>query len=103
MNVVDKFLNIICKNESVEVSISAEDYNIYSDEITIRSIIRYGELTRGWIGDLTCSTIKTYAQQGNEVDNVFRETYHEVLLASVTPDHSDDCGYVSWNYRFLKK
>lgn len=103
MNVAYRYLDVVCKNESGEVKIYANDYDECVDEIKIRTDLRNEQLNRGWIGDLTYSTVKAYnAESATEIENVARSTYSEVLLASITV-YSMDEGVIVWEYRFLKK
>lgn len=103
MNVVYRYLDIICKNESSEVQIYAESYDECMDEIKIRADIRNERLNRGWIGDLTYTTKKAYSlESGTEIENIAQSTYNDVLLASITVYSADDRA-VTWEYRFLKK
>lgn len=103
MDVIYRYLDVICTNESGEVKIYAEDYDECIDEIKVRTKLRSDLLNRGWIGDLTYSTIRAYdAKSGEEVESVGESTYKDVLLAGVTVYNNDE-GYIIWEYRFLKK
>lgn len=104
MNVVYRYLDVVCKSASgEEIKIYSEDYNESIDEIKIITSLRNEQLNRGWIGDLTYSTVKAYnVESGGEIENVAKSTYNDVLLASVTP-YTVDEGHITWEYRFLKK
>ena len=104
MNVAYRYLDVVCKNTSgEEVKIYSEDYYESIDEIRIRAAIRNDQLNRGWIGDLTYSTVKAYdIESGAEVETVAQSTYTDVLLASITVCDVDD-GHITWEYKFLKK
>lgn len=104
MNTVYRYLDVVCKSESgEEIKIYSEDYDEYIDEIKISTCVRNSQLERGWIGDLTYSTMRAYdTQSGHEIESVAQSTYHDVLLASVTVYNTDD-GHITWQYRFLKK
>ena len=104
MNVVYRYLDVVCKNASgEEVKFYAEDYDESIDEIEIRTPIRNDQLDRGWIGDLTYSTVKAHdVESGTEIENVAQSTYNDVLLASVTVYAMDE-HMIIWKYRFLKK
>lgn len=103
MNTIYRYLDITCKNESSEVEIRSEDFNECMDEITIRTYMRNDQLNRGWVGDLTYTTKVAYSgETGEEIENVARSTYHDILLASITV-HNTDEGVIHWEYRFLKK
>lgn len=103
MNVVYEYLDVVCKNASGEIKIYSEDYYETIDEIRIRSSMRNDQLNRGWIGDLTYSTVKAYSiESATEVETVAQSTYNDVLLASVTVCDIDG-GCITWEYRFLKK
>lgn len=103
MNIVYRYLDILCKNASSEVKIYSEDFDECMDEIKIRTTVRDDKLNRGWIGDLTYMTKKAYDfESGAEIENVAQSTYNEVLLVSITA-YSTDSGVITWEYRFLKK
>lgn len=103
MNIVYRYLDIVCKNALGEIEIYAEDYDECIDEIKIRTDIRDDGLSRGWIGDLTYSTRKAYSvESGTEIENVAKSTYNDVLLANITLYSTRD-GVITWEYRFLKK
>lgn len=104
MNVVYRYLDVVCKSVSgEEVKFYAEDYDESIDEIKIRTSIRNDQLDRGWIGDLTYSTVHSYdVESGTEIENVAQSTYNDVLLASIIPWTIDE-GVITWEYRFLKK
>lgn len=103
MNVIYRYLDIVCKNESSEVKIYSEDFDECMDEIKIRSTVRDDQLNRGWIGDLMYITKKAYDfESGREIENIAQSTYNDVLLAGVTA-YSTDMGVITWEYRFLKK
>ncbi len=104
MNVVYRYLDIVCKSASgEEVKIYSDDYDECIDEIKIITSVRSSQLDRGWIGDLTYSTVRAYdAQSGHEVEVVAQSTYHDVLLTNINVYNVDD-GHITWQYRFLKK
>lgn len=103
MKIIDEYLDVICKNELVEIQIYAEDYDESTDEIRIRTSIRDDQLNRGWIGDLTYSSRKAYnIESGHQVENIAQSTHNDVLLASVTVYGIND-RTITWEYRFLKK
>ena len=104
MNVVYRYLDVICKNAlGEEIKIYATDYDECVDEIKVRTDFRNDQLDRGWIGDLTYSTVRSYeAETGNESEVVAKSTYNDVLLVSITVYGIDD-GVITWEYRFLKK
>ena len=104
MDVIYRYLDIVCKNTSgEEIKLYSEDYDEGIDEIKIRTSIRNENLNRGWIGDLTYSTEKAYdIDTTKEVENVAKSTYNDVLLASITVYNMDE-GHITWEYRFLKK
>lgn len=103
MNIVYRYLDIICKNADSEVKIYSEDFDECMDEIKIRTTIRDDQLNRGWIGDLTYLTKKAYSCEScTDIEDVARSTYNDVLLASITVYSTDD-GIITWEYRFLKK
>ena len=103
MNIVYRYLDIICKNASSEVKIYSEDFDECMDEIKIKTTVRDDQLNRGWIGDLTYATKKAYdVESGTEIENVSQSTYTGVLLASITVYNIDN-GIITWEYRFLKK
>ena len=103
MNVVYRYLDIICKNASSEIKIYSEDFDECMDEIKIRTTVRDDQLNRGWIGDLTYTTRIAYNYETcTESKDVAQSTYNEVLLAGITMYSTDD-GIITWEYRFLKK
>jgi hypothetical protein len=103
MNIVYRYLDIICKNASSEIKIYSEDFDECMDEIKIRTTVRDDQLNRGWIGDLTYTTRIAYnCETGTEIKDVAQSTYNEVLLASITVYNTDE-GVITWEYRFLKK
>lgn len=103
MKVIDEDLDITCKNELCEVKVYSNDYDESTDEIRIRTNVRDDQLNRGWIGDLTYSTRKSYdVESCHQVENIAKATYNDVLLASVTVYGIND-GVITWEYRFLKK
>lgn len=104
MNVVHRYLDVVCKNASdEEIKLYSEDYYESIDEIRIRSSMRNDQLNRGWIGDLTYSTKTAYGVEScGEVETVAQSTYNDVLLASITVCDTDE-GVITWEYRFLKK
>jgi hypothetical protein len=97
-------LDVICKGASgEEVKIYSEDYDESIDEIKIRTSIRNENLNRGWIGDLTYSTVSAYNLEScKELENVAKSTYNDVLLVNIIPWKIDE-GVITWEYRFLKK
>ena len=103
MNIVYKYLDIVCKNASgEEIKIYAVDYDECIDEIKIKTAMCNDKLSRGWIGDLTYLTNTAYNEYGTKIENVNKSTYSDVLLASVTVYSIDD-NVITWEYRFLKK
>ena len=103
MKIVDRHLDIVCKNELGEIQVYAEDYDESTDEIRIRTNIREDQLNRGWIGDLTYSTRMAYDIESYQpVENIAQSTHNNVLLASVTVYGIND-KTITWEYRFLKK
>ena len=103
MKIIDKYLDIVCKNELGEIQIYAEDYDEFTDEIKIRTNIRDDQLKRGWIGDLTYSTRLAYdIESYQHIENIAQSTHNDVLLASVTVYGIND-RTITWEYRFLKK
>ena len=104
MNVVHRYLDVVCKNAlGEEIKIYSEDYYESIDEIRVKTKIRNDQLNRGWMGDLTYSTVKAYGVESyGEIESVAQSTYNDVLLASVTVCDVDD-GHITWEYRFLKK
>jgi hypothetical protein len=104
MNIVYRYLDIVCRSASgEEIKLYADDYDECIDEIKIRTSVCNKNLNRGWIGDLTYSTKSAYdIESYTDVENVAQSTYHDVLLAHVTPYNMDE-GVITWEYRFLKK
>ena len=103
MKIIDEHLDVVCKNELGEVKIYAEDYDESTDEVRIRTNIRDDQLNRGWIGDLTYSTRKSYdIESCHQIENIAKSTHNDVLLASVTVYGIND-RTITWEYRFLKK
>lgn len=104
MTVVDRYLNIICKDVSnEEIELRAWDYDETIDEIKIRTSLRNTLLYRGWIGDLTYKVIISHdVDSGENLKDTAQSTYKDVLLASIIPWKVDD-DFITWEYRFLKK
>ncbi len=104
MNIVYRYLDIVCKNSSSEeIKMYSCDYDESIDEIKIRTEFRNTKLERGWIGDLSYTTVRAIeVDSANDVENVVKSEYKDVLLASVIPWTMDE-GVITWEYRFLKK
>lgn len=104
MDVIHRYLDVVCKSTSGdEINFYAENYVECMDEIKITTQIRNSKLDRGWIGDLTYSTVRAYhIETGDETEVVAKSTYNDVLLASITIYSIND-RYITWEYRFLKK
>ena len=104
MKVVDRYLNIVCKDAlNEEVQLDYCDYDETIDEIKIRTNFRNTSLYRGWVGDLAYNTIVAYEYDSIErTEDTAKSEYKDVLLASITPCAMDD-GIITWEYRFLKK
>lgn len=104
MNIVYRYLDIVCKDLSgEEVKIYSCDYDESIDEIKIRTNIRTTKLERGWIGDLTYTTVRAQeVESSKEIEDTAKSEYKDVLLASIIPWTMDE-GVITWEYRFLKK
>jgi hypothetical protein len=96
---------IILKNDNGELSLNhlfAFEDNI--DEILVRTQIVDDKLKRGWIGDLTYETSPAVDIKDGEINGFgAKDTFHDVLLASVKIWDSDVDSTITWEYRFLKK
>ena len=104
MNVVDKYLNVICKDAAnEEMELRAGDYDETIDEIKIRTSLRNTLLNRGWMGDLTYKAIISHDVDSCEnLQETAQSTYKDVLLVSIIPWKVED-DFITWEYRFLKK
>ena len=106
MEVVYKQIEkIILKNDNGALSLNhicAFEDNI--DEILIRTQVVEANLKRGWIGDLTYDTTPGLDIKDGEIGNFgARDTFYDVLLASVKIWMCDEDNVITWEYRFLKK
>lgn len=105
MKVVDIGAPIITlKNGDKEINMLIHSYDVYGDEIVIKTQIRETELKRGWIGDMIC-----YLPAGNDYQTGkivegtdIREVYHDILLRSVKIDSAEFQTTTIWVYTFLK-
>ena len=104
MKVVDRYLNIVCKDAlNEEIQLDSCDYDETIDEIKIRTVTRNTKLYRGWVGDLAYNTIVSYEYDSSErTEYTAKSEYKDVLLASIIPYAMDE-GVITWEYRFLKK
>jgi hypothetical protein len=104
MNIVYRYLDIICQDSSgEEIKIYSCDYDESIDEIKVRTNIRPTQLNRGWIGDLTYTTVRAQEiESSKEIEDAAKSEYKDVLLASIIPWTMDE-GVITWEYRFLKK
>ena len=87
-----------------EIQMIIHSYDVYGDEIVIKTQIRETELARGWVGDMICHVAagRDY-QNGNVIDGTdLRDTYHDILLRSVNVDSAEMRAAVTWRYTFLK-
>ncbi len=106
MKVVYEYVKrVILKNDDGELYLNeayAFEENI--DEILVRTQVVNTDLKRGWIGDLTYETSPGRDIQDDRIDyDGARDTFHDVLLASVRIWMCDTDGVITWEYRFLKK
>lgn len=106
MEAIYKCVNkVTLKNDSGELFLNypcAFEDNI--DEILVRTPIVDTGLKRGWIGDLTYETEAGVNPKDMEINSFgTRDTFHDVLLASVKIWMCDEDGAITWEYRFLKK
>lgn len=106
MEVVYRHMDrIILKNDNGELSLNhplAFEDNI--DEILVRTQIVNDKLKRGWIGDLTYDTSPAVDIKDGEISGFgAKDTFHDVLLASVKIWMCDEDDVITFEYRFLKK
>lgn len=105
MKVVDVGTPLITlKNGDTEINMLIHSYDVYGDEIRIKSQIRETELKRGWVGDMICylPAGKDY-QTGNVIEDTdIRDVYHDILLRSVKIDSAEFKEATTWVYTFLK-
>lgn len=95
---------ITLKNETEEINMLIYSYDVYGDEIVIKSQIRETELIRGWVGDMICYVPagRDY-QNGNVIEGTdIRDVYRDVLLRSIKIDSAEFQEAVTWQYTFLK-
>jgi hypothetical protein len=95
---------ITLKNETGEINMLIHSYDVYGDEIVIRSQIRETDLKRGWTGDMVCYVAAGRDYQNGDVieDTDMRDVYRDVLLRSVKIDSAEMQEAVTWAYTFLK-
>lgn len=95
---------ITLKNETGEINMLIHSYDVYGDEIIIKSQIRETNLKRGWTGDMVCYMAdgRDY-QNGDVIEGTdMRDVYKDVLLRSVKIDSAEMQEAVTWTYTFLK-
>lgn len=80
-----------------------DDYSEISDEIMIKSAITFPWLVRGWRGNLKYTASKSYSlKDGKDCGEESVYTYHDVILAKITPVYEGREYAVSWDYTFIK-
>jgi hypothetical protein len=87
-----------------ETNMLIHSYDVYGDEIVIKTQIRETELTRGWVGDMICYVAAGRDHQNGDVieGTDVRDIYRDVLLRSVKIDSAELQEAVTWSYTFLK-
>lgn len=73
------------------------------DEIEVTTPMYNDVLKRGWIGNLSFQTYRTFDFVSCHEAEPVRDGYNDVLLASVRIWDTDLESGVTWKYRFLKK
>lgn len=106
MKVIDGGTPVIAlrDKDGKEINMLIHSYDVYGDEIVIKSQIRETELARGWTGDMICYVAagQDY-QNGNVIDGTdIRDVYHDILLRSVKIDSAAMQEAITWTYTFLK-
>jgi hypothetical protein len=105
MKVIDIGVPLITlKNEIGEINMLIHSYDVYGDEIVIKSQIRETDLKRGWTGDMVCYVAagRDY-QNGDVIEGTdMRDVYRDVLLRSVKIDSAEMQEAITWTYTFLK-
>jgi hypothetical protein len=87
-----------------ETNMLINSFDVYGDEIVIKTQIRETEFQRGWVGDMICyipagkSFESCYVVEGTDV----RDVYRDILLRSVKIDSAEMQEAVTWTYTFLK-
>ena len=87
-----------------EIQMLIHSYDVYGDEIVIKTQIRETELVRGWVGDMICYVAagRDY-QNGDVIDGTdIRDVYRDILLRSVKIDSAEMQEAVTWTYTFIK-
>ena len=103
--VYERMDRVTLKNDNGELSLNhllAFEDNI--DEIVVRTQIVDDKLKRGWIGDLTYTTSPGIDIKDGDISGFgVKDTFYDVLLASVKIWMCDEDSAITWEYRFLKK
>ena len=95
---------ITLKNETGEISMLIHSYDVYGDEIVVKTQLRETDLKRGWVGDMICYLPAGINYEGLDVveGTDVRDVYHDILLRSVRIDSAEKQEGITWTYTFLK-
>lgn len=106
MKAIDAGVPIITlrNKDGNETNMLIHSYDVYGDEIVIKSQIRETDLKRGWVGDMVC-----YVPAGRSIESYdviegtdIRDVYSNILLRSVKIDSAEGHEAITWTYTFLK-
>ena len=106
METVYRYVNkVVLKNDSDELFLNYPcAFEERIDEILVRTQVVNTKLKRGWIGNLTYETSPGKDIKDGEINDFgVKDTFHDVLLASVRIWDSDVDSVITWEYKFLKK
>ncbi len=96
-------LIVYCTDAADAHRLNVVDFTETIDEIEITTQVYNDALQRGWIGELTFQTYKTLDIVSCDDVQPVRDSYRDVLLASVRVWGANPEDGVIWKYRFLKK
>ena len=98
MGLIVRCTDVACTHE-----LRVVDFIDTMDEIEVTTPVYNEALKRGWIGNLSLQTCRTFDFVGCNDAEPVRDSYNDVLLASVRIWGADPESGVTWKYRFLKK
>lgn len=103
MEIIARGLTVYCTDIVDTYSLKVLDFTETKDEIEIITQVYNNALKRGWIGNLSFQTHNTIDIVSCHDTDPMRDSYDDVLLASVGILSAEPDGAVIWKYRFLKK
>lgn len=96
-------LIVHCTDVADAYRLNAIDFAETMDEIEVTTQVYNDVLQRGWVGDLSFQTYKTLEIVNGDAVEPVRDSYKDVLLASVRVWGANPEDGVVWKYKFLKK